>query len=245
MNTFEQKDENLDFWKEWTDITDIEKQAIESIIEARKLIVAAVPEEALVAIYIKGSFTRREMVEGSDVDIVPIVTENEYQGAIFGVNDNDIHPATVIPLYIQELKNNELATKSETDPDTRAKPDRLLKFLDECKIIYGNSLNIKDYPIRSDKEALKDEIEVIRNGYIPLYLNNEIPFEALLKEVFWLVELEQTIKGKDVNHNFASINGVVTDPDHIIHQAYELRGKPDREKEDDFITNLEKYLENK
>jgi len=245
MNTFEQKEENFNFWQEWANITDIEKRAIESIIMARKLIIEAIPEDALIAIYIKGSFSRREMNSGSDVDIVPIISENNYQGDVFGVNIPDILPAIVVPLSIEELKNNELATKSETNPDTRAKPDRLLKKLAECELIYGEPLNIDNFPIRSDQEALQDGINSLRNGYIPLYRQGKVSFEALLKEVFWMTELELNIAGVQIEQSFAKIANAVSEPNHIIHQAYELRMNPDKEKEEDFVTNLEKYLKTK
>ena len=77
---------NYDFWKNWKNKTEIEKKAIISVKKARELTINAIPKNKLVAIYIKGSFARREMKKRSDVDMVPIVLEDEYQGKAFSVN---------------------------------------------------------------------------------------------------------------------------------------------------------------
>ena len=104
---------NYDFWKKWTKKTLIEKNAIKSVINARQYIIAAVPKDKLISIYIKGSFVRREMNKTSDVDMVPIVSENKYQARIFNINNKAIKPVIVVPLSIWELKNNKLWTKFE------------------------------------------------------------------------------------------------------------------------------------
>jgi hypothetical protein len=232
-----------DFWKNWKNKTEIEKKAIKSVEIARYLVVNSIPKDKLVAIYIKGSFTRREMKKGSDVDMVPIVAENKYQGAVFGVNSPEIEPVIVVPLSLWEFKHNKLWTKSNRKPDLRAKPDRLLKKIKECKLIYGKPLNPKNYPIRDDKTTLKEEIRIIKNGYIPFYEKREIKFESLLKEVFWLVELEQTVFGKKVKHSFDGITKSVDDVNHIIHDAFDLRKNPSKSKENKFILKLKKHLE--
>ncbi|PJC01385.1 MAG: hypothetical protein CO073_03685 [Candidatus Komeilibacteria bacterium CG_4_9_14_0_8_um_filter_36_9] len=242
MYTFEKKSNNYDFWSEWSDITEIEQRAIESVQKARELIINSVPAETLVAIYIKGSFVRREMKQGSDIDIVPIVNDDKYQKDIFLINTQNIDPAIVVPLSLSEFKNNKLHTKSEFQPDLRAKPDRLLKKLDQCRLIYGDPLTIEDYPIRTDPEVLRDEINTMQKGYIPLYQKGKIFFEPLLKEVFWLTEVELNIAGIEVQHSFFDIANAVKDPSHIIHEAYQFRKNTKREGQAEFIENLLNYL---
>lgn len=99
---------DYNFWKKWENKTFIEKRAIKSVEKARQKIIGSVPREKLVAIYVKGSFVRREMRKNSDVDIVPIVTENKYESAIFGINGKYIIPSIVVPLSIQEFKINSI-----------------------------------------------------------------------------------------------------------------------------------------
>lgn len=234
---------NYNFWKNWKHKTIIEKKAVNAVRRARKYIIESVSKNKLVAIYIKGSFARRELNKKSDVDIVPIVTENKYQGDIWAVNDKDIHPAVVVPLSIQEFKNNKLSSKSDYSPDLRAEPDLFLKKIKEYKIIYGKPLNPKKFPIRSDKKIMKSEIKKIKEGYILAYQKGKIPFSPLLKEVFWLVELEQNVKGKKVKHSFEEIVESVKDKKHIVHEAYRLRLKgSDKNSRSMFIGKLKTYL---
>jgi len=231
-----------DFWKNWKNKTKVEKNAIEKVIKARKLIIDAVSKNNLVAIYIKGSFVRREMNKNSDIDIVPIVTKNKYEKPVFRVNSSKVYPCIVVPLSIQEFRTNKLFTKPNIKPDTRAKPDRFLKRLKEYKLIYGKALNPKNFPIRSNKQALKDEIKLIE-GYLGLYKKGEIKFNPLLKQVFWLTETEQESKGIKVKHSFKGINASVKDKSHIIHDAYRLKKKTkiSKKEKEQFIKKLESF----
>jgi hypothetical protein len=43
-----------DFWDKWKNKSDIEIRAIDSVIEARDLVINSVSTDALIAIYIKG-----------------------------------------------------------------------------------------------------------------------------------------------------------------------------------------------
>lgn len=65
------------FWDEWA-LSESEKEGIKSIKKAKSLILEKVPEEELISIYVKGSFVRREMVPGSDVDLVAVVKSDKY-----------------------------------------------------------------------------------------------------------------------------------------------------------------------
>lgn len=230
------------FWENWKNKTNIEKKAISSIIKARELIIKSVPNEVLVSIYIKGSFPRREMKKGSDVDMVPIVTEDKYQENIFSVNGSKINPVMAIPLSIKEFEDNKLHSKTKFKPDLRAEPDLFLLKLKDCKLIYGKALDPKDYPVRTIKQILKDEVNKIKKGYIKAYERGEIDFEPLLKEVFWLTYWEQKNKGKRVKHSFEGIVKSVGDKNHIIHEATKFRKNPKYKNKKEFILKLKKYL---
>ncbi len=235
---------NYDFWDDWKNQTVIEEKAIEKVKIARAKIVKAIPKVALIAIYIKGSFTRREMKEGSDVDMVPIVAENKYEGDVFSVNSPEIDPVCVVPLSLWELKNNQLCTEGEHSPDLRAKPDRFLKKLGECKLIYGKSLNVAEFLIREDKQALEEAIRIMREGYIKAYESGKIEFSPLLKEVFWLIELEQNVREISVVHSFEGITQSVKDQKNIVHEAFKFRMgiyKTDADRSI-FIAKLKQYL---
>ena len=234
---------NYNFWKTWKNKTAIEKRAIKSVEKARVLVVNAIPKNKLVAIYIKGSFARREIKKESDVDMVPIITENKYQSVIFDVNSSKIHPVIVVPLSLWEFEHNKLWTKNNLKIDLRAKPDRFLKKINEYKLIYGKPIRPNKYSIREDKTALRDEAQIMSEGYIPYYEKGKIKFDPLLKEVFWLIELEQNVKGKKIKHSFEAIARSVKDKNHIIHDAFDIRKHPSKSKEKKFISKLKKYLQ--
>ncbi len=235
---------NHDFWKWWKNKTTTEKKAISAATKARNLVIRSVPKKALVAIYIKGSFARREMKEASDVDMVPIVTENKYEGNVFAVNCPEIAPVVVVPLSLWELNHNKLFTKGNYSPDLRAEPDLFLKKLKECRLIYGKLLNPDKFPMRESKEVLRSEINKIKNGYIPAYGRQAIDFQPLLKEVFWLVELEQKVKGKRVKHSFEGIVKSVKDKSHIVYSAFTFRKNLHKSKAEErkFILRLKRYI---
>ncbi len=237
---------NYNFWKNWEHKTRIEKIAIQQVIKTRKLVIKAVPAKGLVAIYIKGSFVRREMTTASDVDMVPIVTANNYEGSIFELNDPAISPVMVIPLSLWELKHNRLFSKTDFKPDTRALPDIFLRKLDQYKLIYGKPLDPRKFPIRSDKVLLRAAVKKIKQAYIPAYLSGQISLAILAKEFFWLVELEKNIQGQKVQHSFAGIMKAVSDKEHLVHKAYYLKNSSRLSKlvKQKFIDQLKKYLQN-
>jgi hypothetical protein len=235
---------NLDFWDKWQHKTLIERKAIQALEKARSFVIQSLPAGKLEAIYIKGSFVRREMQQGCDVDMVPIVVSNKDQRAIWEVNDKHVHPVVIVPLSLSELHLNRLSTPASYHPDLRAKPDRFIRHLPNYKLIYGKPLNPKEFPIRIDRVALKDEIKVIQRGYIPAYKQGKIDFYTLLKEVFWLAELEQFVAGKRPVHSFHEIARSIANRSHPAHRALRFRKRVAKVKEKQtFVLELEKYLQ--
>ena len=235
---------NYDFWQKWKNKSKIEKQAIKSIIKARELIIKSIPKNKLLAIYVKGSFIRREMKKGSDVDIVPIVTENKYEGPVFETNIPKVHPCIIVPLSLWEFKHNELFTKSDQKTDLRAKPDRFIKKLGYYKLIYGKQLNTKGFKIRSDEEVFKSLLKILQNVLIPMYEQGKARLSWVIKEFFWLTEDELILRGIKVEHSFKSIKNSVKDKNHPIKDAYKFRKKllNGEIKEKIFINKLKKHL---
>lgn len=235
-----------EFWKSWKNKTILEKRAIKTILKSKELIINSVPKKALVAIYIKGSFTRREMKKESDIDIVPIVSKDKYQRNIFAVNHPELSPAIIVPLSIPEFKSNKLHTSSKRKIDLRAPPDLFLKKINQFKIIYGKPLTVKGFKIRKSRQILKDEIKVLRKGYIVYFEKRQLKFDPLLKEVFWLTEAELEYKCKTWKPTFKGIKQALNDKkDHIIHKAYQLRAKPTKNKKElnKFIKDLKIHLD--
>jgi hypothetical protein len=234
---------NCNFWEDWKNKSEIEINAIEKVRLARELVIKSVHKKVLIAIYIKGSFARREMKVGSDVDMVPIVSEYKYQGKIWETNIPEVLPVVIVPLSLDEFKENRLLSTSDQTPDLRALPDRFLQKLNESKLIYGKALDPNKFKIRTDFVALIEAIKVVKDGYILAYTTGKIDFSPLLKEFFWLVELELKVRGIKVEHSFQGILKAVKDRNHIIHQAFAFRQTDGTKAEKKvFIIKLKKYL---
>src|SRR3989338_6671226 len=105
-----------EFWKNWRKITKLEETAIESIKKARRILLQSVPKDRIMAIYVKGSFVRREMTKKSDVDIVPIVKGLETKKAIQKLDNEKgtfYIPSELLPKTVQELKKHHTTIKKK------------------------------------------------------------------------------------------------------------------------------------
>ena len=199
----------------------------------------------LVAIYIKGSFVRREMNERSDVDMVPIVTKNIFAKPAWRLNIPELHPVVTTPLSLEEFEQNRLATKDDQPYDFRSKPDSFLRFIKDYKLVYGKAVNPKLYPIRNDNVMFEDELKIIRQ-MVPLLEKGEINFGVTLKEFFWMTEMELAVNGIQVPHTLVGI-AKGTDKDHLVQEALRLRqkGQLDKTTELVFVNKLREYLATK
>ncbi|HKL23843.1 MAG TPA: nucleotidyltransferase domain-containing protein, partial [Candidatus Nanoarchaeia archaeon] len=65
-------------WKYWKNKTQLEKDAIDSMLKAKDYILKNIPKKEIVSIYVYGSFVRREMTKDSDVDLFVILKSHKY-----------------------------------------------------------------------------------------------------------------------------------------------------------------------
>lgn len=233
------------FYESWENKTSLELVAIEALEKAIRFLLENVSKEKIAAVYIKGSFVNREMNEKSDVDIVPIAKDNETLEKILKLDKEKgefYRPAEFLPFSLWELENNERYAKYET---MKGKPDLFLAGLEHHKLIYGEPLNISEFPIRSNKkrfDALRDAMEKI---FIPGYREKKVGIGNLAKFTLWLTYLEQKLKGKKIGHSSKEIAAAVEDKNHIVHQALELKLKPTKDEitREVFVQKLIKQLE--
>ncbi len=235
-----------EFWKDWKRVTKLEKEAIKSIKKAKKILLENISKEKIVAIYIKGSFPRREMNEKSDVDIVPIVKDNKLLKEIIKLDKENRHlykPSELLPSSLWEFKHNKIYLKSK---DPKGRPDGFIRDLDKHKLIFGKPLNPQEFTIRNDKEKLKGMINAFKEIFLPFYKEKKFGFSEIVKQVFWLTENEQKVKGKNPPHSWKELTKSIKDKNHIIHQAYEFRLKPakDKKQRQEFIKKLKTHLKN-
>ena len=159
-----------EFWKNWKRKTKLEINAIKSLKAAEKIILENIPKDKIIAIYVGGSFIRREMNKRSDVDTYTVVNDNQLLKKFENLEKkyHEVYKPKISlrAFSIWELKKNNRHLSSSKP---RASPSRFIKKIKEYKLIYGELLNQEDYASRSDKEDLEKQISAFQRLFIPLY----------------------------------------------------------------------------
>ncbi len=231
------------FWVNWKHKTDAEKRAIVGLENARKILLRNIPKSKLIAVYLKGSFVRREMNEKSDVDIVPIVSSNRYLQVIKRLQEKhrmEYAPADFTPISLWELKHNQ-----KHDPkEMKSSPDVFVKNIQSAQLIYGRPLDTTNYKVRDDTKQLGGLLNAFHKKIIPKYEDKEFGFSQIIKCVFYIVDLEQKIKGNHKPYSFKGLARSVKDNKHIVHDALKLRLHPTKNKivRAKFMKKLKEYI---
>jgi len=237
-----------EFWKDWKRITKLEKDAIKVLKFTKKFILKNIPKKDLIAIYVKGSFIRREMNKNSDIDptVILRINRNIKKVKRFAKKyKKEFKPELNLGvLSLWELKNNKHFYKSKKP---RGSPYLFIRKVKDYKLIYGKKINPEDYPKREDKIFLEKRIKAFHNLFIPMYKEKkplDIGFSGLLKQVFWLVELEEQVKGNNPPASWKGLARSVKDKDHIIHDTlkYRLKKPKDKKIRRAYVNKLKRYL---
>jgi hypothetical protein len=233
------------FWEEWENKTKLEKKYIISLEKAVIWISQQSFFKDIQAVYVKGSFVFRELNEKSDIDLVPIVKTNDVLDKVRALRDahkEELNPASILPMSIQELKENELYAKSEL----KGQPDNFVLLLPYHKLVYGKPINPEGCKVRP-LEKIKDDL---RSGFvkklIPMYKKREFGFTQLMKKYPHLAYWEERINGKVFAPSWKAILKARPGDD-LLQQAAEFRFHPtkNKRKREKFIKDLEEYLSRK
>lgn len=233
-----------EFWGDWKNKTKLEETAIKSIRKAKKILFDNISKDKIHSIYIKGSFVRREMNKRSDVDIMPITYDNKTLEKIKKLEDTKGYlykPAELLPHSLKEFEQGKRHLKYKT---LKGNIDITLRNLYRYKLIYGKKIDINSYPMRSDLEFLKNHIVAFRKFFLPLYKQGKFSFSNLVKQIFFLIEREERIKGKEPPETWKKLAKSIKDKKHIVHDVLDYRLHPGKEKKirEKIIKKLENYL---
>ena len=234
-----------EFWKDWKRKTKIEESAIKSLMKGIKIILENIPKDQIIAIYVKGSFPRREMNDKSDVDTFTILKTNKYLPKLKKLEEkhrDKFKPQIQFTGYsLSELKSGK---KNKRGKKMRPSPSRTVKHLKHYKHLHGTLLNPEDFPIRTDKKDLEGLIGAFKKLFLPGYKKKDFGFSEILKQVFWLVENEQRVRGENPPDGWKKLARSIKDKKHVIHDTIRLRLNPTKDKNlrGDYIKKLEKYL---
>jgi len=222
----------------------LKQKAEVSVQKAKELVLASIPNDEIVSIYLKGSFVQDEMRPDSDVDVVVVLRSEEYLPKIYKLTEeygDSVNPPFQIVAYaMRELETGEKA--SNRIRSTTA-VSRFVKHLDSLPLVYGERPKGPLF-MRTDEKDLSVNIQNFRTRYVPDYRESKFGFEQVVKQVFWLVEAEQRLAGLKPGYSWQKLADAANDPDHIIHLALRYRNQDEiteREKVD-FMEKLEDYL---
>jgi len=233
-----------EFWRDWNNKTKIEKIAIESLRKAERILFENIPKEKIYAIYVKGSFVRREMNKKSDVDIVPITYDNKTLEKIMKLEETKGYlykPSELLPHSLKEFEQGKRYLKYGSP---KGGVDVTLRNLYKYKLIYGQPIDINKYSIRSDLEFLNDHINAFKTVFIPMYKEKKFGFSEIMKQVFFLVEREERIICKETPDSWKALANSIKDEKHIIHDVlkYRLHPTKDLEVRAKLLEKLQQYL---
>jgi hypothetical protein len=182
----------------------------------------------------------------SDLDLVAIVKDNKdikYVKEFYKKYRSAYTPEINLgSLSLWELKNNKRRYKSKKP---RGRPYLFIKHLKIYKLIYGKAINPEDYILKDSKIYLKNRIKTFNELFLPSYRKKEFGFGELIKQVFWLIEVEQEAKGKKTQNSWKALDKSIKQKNHVIHDTYKYRRKPTKDKKlrTEYIIKLKSYLD--
>jgi len=232
----------MDFWKKWKKVTKLEKEAIKTLLAGKRIILSSIPKKEIVSIYVKGSLVRRELTQRSDVDFVVILKTKKYINRLITLEKkyrDTFRPSLEIRGYsLWELKTGKrLKVKSSMTP-----PSKFTRHLPNFGRIYGKDLFRENLFMREDLQELKGSIKFLSSYFMPQYEANKIGLQMLIKQVFWLTDLELKLRGNHPPHSWTGM-AKLAPKNHIIHTVLKLR-KANAKHDAHFIAKLKKYLSN-
>ena len=192
------------FWSAWKNRSPLEEKFIAALESQYQEIEPLIPKEKIVAIYVGGSFVRREITSQSDIDVYVIVKEtSELEDMIartiaFNKQTRKV-PITVHVYAFKELEDGKFNPGSPYgwQSGRAAPPNYLLAQLPTFEVIYGQHLELIIPSIR-DEEALKGQITLMRNILKQNWETGEVKrLRFICKNVFYVVYYEGRIQSEE------------------------------------------------
>jgi predicted nucleotidyltransferase len=241
-----------EFWKDWRKLSNLELKGIDTLKDAKKLLLRNFPKNEIYSIYVKGSFIYRELNDKSDIDLLVILKHSKYLPMVKKL-EKKYKKSFKLPIHLGAISVYELrkGKYSKFNKKPNSTTTRLAKQISSFKLAYGKEMKGEKLPNRSDMEDLKSLINAYQKNVIPLYEKGKLDFGSIIKSTFWLVENEERVKGNNPQHSWVGLTEKIKDKKHIIHQAYNFRKNHPKqrktklkylEKLKDYLTMLEKRL---
>jgi len=231
------------FWKDWKRKSLLEKKAINNIKIAIKRIINEASREEILSIYIKGSFIKREMKKGSDIDTILVLKTKKERKKLRELKNSFGKMSPPIHFGIRTYR--ELISGKRINPGNSAgSVGRFNTNLHNFKLVYGDPLDKSKLFYRSNESMLKGMIWAFKNMFLPGYQKEEFSFDELIKQTFFLIEYSEKVEGRNPPHSFKGLKDSIKDSKNIVHDAYSLRIKSSKDIKikKEYIKKLKSYL---
>src|SRR6056297_899214 len=204
-------------WKYWKNKTQIEKDAIDSMLKAKNYILKNIPKKEIVSIYVYGSFVRREMTKDSDVDMFVILKSNKYLGFSEKITMEAISSwkvrTDIFFLSLEELKTGKRANKQKGKLPL---PRSFISsgFKKTRAPIYGKKVPFDKFPYDSNEKILENGFFLVRR--VSFKIEQDMFWRKFIKRFFQIEEIKQWVKGKETPIKYREMASLLENKKPII-----------------------------
>lgn len=236
---------NYKFYKSWKNKTPLEKKYIEALEKALEWMKKQNFIKKVIAIYVKGSFVFREINEKSDIDVVPVLIDNQAAITLRKMRNKNkewLKPVEIIPFPIEELRTNK-RFKKENLKKPKGEPDHFTLLFKYHKLIYGKPLNPKKWKRRSNKQVYADYVKRLKNQMLPLHESGNFGFQQIVKQIGIIFYWEAILSGKNLAPSWRDMIKNCKHP--LFKRTFYLRYHPTKDEKirKEYLDEVKKYLD--
>jgi predicted nucleotidyltransferase len=224
------------------------------LLQEIKRVVLENAHDALVSLYVIGSYRSNEMVASSDIDLIGVMKSSFDFSREARINE-------MLNERIRPKHRIDLGTMSYDEFFGGAQMGSLMKHIDlpiflafmkGARLIYGRKINFDKLPVKpaSPEEQLEYHTKVF-NEYKADFRKNsriraDLTFRDFIKIVFYIANIElQLTRNLAPRRSYAEIvKAFRNDKNHIVHYSMKLRCKKtiSREQKESWLDLAEGYV---
>ena len=230
------------FWRFWIRKTEQERSFIIATIGYTEELLKRVNEQNLISIYIHGSFPRRDLRRGSDIDYVVITDDNVDLAKLKDLGkyfSNEYKRKLDVDINLNFYTITELRTGTFQHNNSfgrRLPPWKFIDHLSSSQIFYGQKLHENDFYQKKPDEKLKIAWELAAKYLNESWGDKEVSRLVLVSKfvmelIYQIENYRGSVRTKYIKKDL--VKWFESNEDHIIHLLWQV------------IHNKEKYANKK